>query len=120
MTNENPSSHATILVAVIGLIGVLGAAAIANWDSLFPEELVGMQHTEAQKSETLGSTSKQDPEVEREPQIPQKPEGDAELATSHDSQTEAQHQDRKSVVEGKSESESVDQGGCRISTKKTQ
>src|SRR3546814_14739908 len=90
MTNENPSSHATILVAVIGLIGVLGAAAIANWDSLFPEELVGMQHTEAQKSETLGSTSKQDPEVEREPQIPQKPEGDAELATSPESQPEAQ------------------------------
>lgn len=36
MSETKPSHVALIVVAIIGLIGTLGAAMIANWDKLFP------------------------------------------------------------------------------------
>lgn len=38
MTSEQKGSKIQITLAVIGLIGVLGAAIIANWDKLFPPQ----------------------------------------------------------------------------------
>jgi len=40
MSSENSSYKAQILVAVIGLVGVLGGALIANWDKLFSRQQV--------------------------------------------------------------------------------
>jgi hypothetical protein len=36
MSNKNQSHRIEILIAVIALIGTLGAAIISNWDKLFP------------------------------------------------------------------------------------
>ena len=39
MADEGKSHRTQITVALIGLVGVLGAALIANWDTVFPPEL---------------------------------------------------------------------------------
>lgn len=43
MSGQDKSHRIQIIVAVIGLVGVLGAAVIANWHNLFPKESIKSQ-----------------------------------------------------------------------------
>ncbi len=36
MSADNQSSKTQIVLAIIGLIGILGGALFANWDKVFP------------------------------------------------------------------------------------
>ena len=47
MSNKSESNAVKILIAVIALISTLGAAAIANWDKIFPSSISTLETSES-------------------------------------------------------------------------
>ncbi len=70
MSGENKGGHTQIIVALIGLAGILGGGVIANWDKIFPpaqqSQTVVIEPLEPQVSQ---------PKVEPQPVVqPEKPD----------------------------------------------
>ncbi|NEO63767.1 MAG: hypothetical protein F6J98_26400 [Moorea sp. SIO4G2] len=55
MSGQDKSHRTEIIVAVIGLVGVLGAALFANWDKLFPKVITNFKEFGPEKVSCNGS-----------------------------------------------------------------
>jgi hypothetical protein len=96
MGEDSKSAKTQILIATISLVGVLGAALLANWDKIFPSRPPTLQdnlsqkpstsdqHTTAQQTTPMQTTPQQKAPRQAAPVIDNKPTvADAERLTVH-------------------------------------